>query len=207
MVTKSPATYKDVLDAPDDKVAELIDGELFLSSRPTSYHAGAASNLAALLIPRFWHGDNGPGGWVIVIEPELHLAVDKRVVVPDLAGWRTSRMSSLPEDHKFKVVPDWICEIASKKTRKHDRKNKLPLYARVGVGHAWIIEPRLRSLQGYRRHEQNWLELGCYFDDEKVRAEPFDAVELDLSRLWLGQALPTRASEGGADEDFEEYDY
>lgn len=193
MDEKRRATYQDVLDAPEHMVAELIDGELFLSPRPKGPHTAVESNLGALLIPRFGHGDGGPGGWVILHEPELHLG--ERVLVPDLAGWRVSRMPEIPQGH-FHVVPDWVCEIASKSTQRLDRKKKLPIYAAAGIGHAWMIDPLRRTLLVLRRQAKHWLEVDWYEDDDQVRAEPFDNVELDLARLWRG--LPTHASEGAA---------
>ena len=189
MQGKRPATYQDVIDAPEHMVAELIDGELFLSPRPKGPHATVESLLGAELIPRFWHGDGGPGGWIIIDEPELRLG--ERVLVPDLAGWRAERLPEVPD--YFTVAPDWVCEIASKSTERLDRKKKLPTYAAAGVNHAWMIHPVLRSLQVLRRLDKHWLEVGYYLDDERIRAEPFDAVEIDLSRLWRGQ--PLRVSE------------
>lgn len=189
------ATYQDILDAPENKVAELIDGELFLSPRPGGPHSSVASLLGAELIHPFGHGRGGPGGWIIVDEPELHFG--KRVVVPDLAGWRRTRMASVPDGVAFTIVPDWICEVASKSTEKLDRRRKLPLYASVGVGHAWLIHPRLRTLEVLRLHDCKWLTVAVHADDDKVRAEPFDAIELDLATLWSD--LPTRASEPAAE--------
>ncbi len=196
-VSKRPeATYQDVLDAPDHMVAELLDGELFLSPRPGGPHSAVASILGAELIPPFHHGrGGGPGGWLLLHEPELHLGT--RVVVPDLAGWRRDRMSSVPEGAAFTVAPDWVCEIASKSTEKLDRRKKLPLYASVGIGHAWLIHPRLRTLEVLRLHEGKWLAIAVHGDDEKVHAEPFEAFELDLSILWAD--FPIRASESSAE--------
>ena len=190
------ATYQDVLDAPEHLVAEILDGELFLSPRPAGPHASVASILGAELIPPFNHGrGGGPGGWIILSEPELHFG--KRVVVPDLAGWRRERMPFVADAPYFTLAPDWICEIASKSTEKLDRRKKLPLYASVGVGHAWLIHPHNRTLEVLRRHEDKWLTISVYADDEKVRAEPFEALELDLSILWSD--FPIRASEPSAE--------
>ena len=87
------ATYDDVLAAPPHMVAEIVDGELILSPRPASAHGAAASTLGEELGPPFKRGRGGPGGWIIVDEPELHLAGN--VLVPDLAGWRRERMALL----------------------------------------------------------------------------------------------------------------
>jgi Uma2 family endonuclease len=192
MSEKRMATYQDVLDAPEHMVAELIDGELFLSPRPKTGHTRVATLLGHELLGPFDKGIGGPGGWYFLDEPELHFGA--RIVVPDLAGWRTTRMPVVPDEAPFLTVPpDWVCEIASKSTEKFDRKKKLPLYASEEVGHVWLIDPRIRALQILRRLGGRWLELGYYSDADKVCAEPFEAIELDLSLLWRG--LPYRASE------------
>jgi len=189
------ATYQDILDAPEHMVAELIDGELILSPRPKAPHAFVASMLGAELIPPFCRGRNGgPGGWIILDEPEIHFG--ERVLVPDLAGWRTTRLPHIPMDEQIKLAPDWVCEVASKSTEKLDRMRKLPIYASAGVGHAWIIHPRNRTLDVMRLIEGRWTLLGVYADANTIRAEPFEQFELELATLW--SAFPTRASEAAA---------
>jgi Uma2 family endonuclease len=190
-----------VLEAPEHMVAEILDGELVLSPRPALRHASVASVLAAELLLPFGRGRGGPGGWIILVEPELHFG--KRVVVPDLAGWRRARMPAVPtRDAYTTIAPDWVCEVASRSTEKLDRHKKLPLYAEVGVGHAWLIRPVLRTVEVLRRVDDKWLTVGVYADDERVRAEPFEAIELDLADLWAD--LPSRASEPGADYEYGE---
>src|SRR5688572_30939502 len=110
---KKRATYQDLLDAPEHKVADLINGELYLSPRPAGPHTVVASTLHYEIGPPFGRGRGGPGGWIILFEPELHLGDD--VLVPDLAGWRRERMPFVP-DGQFDVAPDWICEVLSKST-------------------------------------------------------------------------------------------
>jgi Uma2 family endonuclease len=193
MKTKRPATYQDVLDAPEHMVAELIDDELFLWPRPAGPHTLVGSYLGGELHGPFSRGRGGPGGWLILDEPELHLG-KKRVCVPDLAGWRRERMSTVPDDHQFTIAPDWVCEVASRSTEKFDRAKKLPIYAAAGIRHAWLVHPGHRTLEVLRLVDGNWMLVGIYADNETVRAEPFDAIELDLATLW--KDLPVRASEG-----------
>ena len=178
-----PATYEDLLRVPPHLVAEIIDGELITSPRPTSRHAGAATSLGGFVINPFRHGQGGPGGWMILHEPELHLGED--VLVPDLAGWRRERMPEMPDVPFFTLAPDWVCEVLSPSTSATDRARKLPIYARDGASHAWLIDPALRTLEVFRREgERFWTLLATYVDASKVRAEPFDAIELDLALLW-----------------------
>src|SRR5205809_8041225 len=123
---KRRATYDDVLAAPEHKVAEIIDGELILSPRPAMPHAAAASALGEELGPPFKRGRGGPGGWMILDEPEIHLG--EHVVVPDIGGWRRERLPEVPAAAYLEVAPDWLCEVLSPSTRALDRGQKLRVY-------------------------------------------------------------------------------
>src|SRR5215831_17385174 len=91
---KKRATYADLYDVPERFVAEMFDGDLYASPRPAAPHTHAASVLGVAIGGPFHSGRNGPGGWVILDEPELHFGDD--VLVPDLAGWRRERMPTVP---------------------------------------------------------------------------------------------------------------
>jgi Uma2 family endonuclease len=182
------ATYEDVLNAPENKVAEILDGELFLSPRPSPRHAMAHSRLLGALDSPFDAGIGGPGRWSILIEPELHFA--EQVLVPDLAGWRRERLPAMPDEAFFTLAPDWVCEVLSPSTERIDRSRKLRIYAEAGVGHAWLVKPSDRTLEVFRLHEGAWTIVGVWEDAAAVRAEPFEAVELDLGRLWVDHAPP-----------------
>ncbi len=176
------ATYADLLAVPEHLVAEILNGELVTSPRPATPHATAASNLGGELYGPFRKGVGGPGGWVILDEPELHLGED--IVVPDLAGWRRARMPEVPVAAAIELAPDWVCEVLSPRTEAIDRAEKMPLYASAGVSHAWLVDPGLRTLEVFRRDGQRWTLLAVFRDDARVSAEPFDAVPLDLASLW-----------------------
>jgi Uma2 family endonuclease len=192
-VKKRRATYRDVIDAPEHMVAEIIGGELRLTTRPGGPATAAASALGEELGPPFKRGRGGPGGWLILDEPELHL--EDEIAVPDLAGWRRERLSLAPDAPFITVPPDWICEVLSKSTERFDREEKMPLYASSGVQHAWLVHPRRRSLEVFRLCDGQWVMIAIYRDADRARIEPFDAIEIDVAVLWADAALPTRASE------------
>lgn len=169
---------------PDNLVGEIVDGELYTRPRPAGPYALAEIGLSLELGGAFGKGRCGPGGWWILPEPELHLVRDVEVVVPDIAGWRRERMPAVPEDHRFEVVPDWVCEILSPHTVKKDRAIKLPLYARRGVAHAWLVDPQVRTLEGFALRDGSWLLLGTYKDDDPIWLALFDAVTFSLAELW-----------------------
>lgn len=179
---RRPATYEDLLAVPDHQVAEIVHGELTVSPRPAPRHAWAASVLGGDLVPAFNRGRGGPGGWRIVDEPELHLG--QHVLVPDLGGWRRTRMPALPSEPFFTLAPDWICEVLSPSTTRFDRVRKLPIYAEYEVSHAWLVDPLARTLEIYRLENRRWILVATHGDDELVRAEPFEAIELELAAWW-----------------------
>jgi Uma2 family endonuclease len=157
-IGKRRATYEDLAKVPDTMVAELIDGELFVSPRPASPYARARTALAGDLFGAFDRppGDPaGPGGWWLLFEPGLHLGSD--VIVPDLAGWRRSRLPVLPNVAAFTLVPDWVSEVISPSTGEIDRGRKMRVYAREQVAHLWIIDPILRTLEVYRLEDGRWI--------------------------------------------------
>ena len=114
----------------------------------------------------------------------MHFVRDTEVAVPDLAGWRRERMPALPEDHRFSIVPDWVCEILSPGTARKDRALKLPLYARFGVAHAWLVDPMARTLEAFALRDGLWSLAGVFKDDDTVVAPPFDAAPFGLAVLW-----------------------
>lgn len=176
------ATYQDVLDAPEHHVAELIDSELYTHPRPASPHARAASKLGGALDGPFDTGRGGPGGWILLHEPELHLGAD--VVVPDLGGWRRERMPEMPHEPFFTLAPDWVCEVLSPSTARVDRVKKLPVYASAGVRHVWLVDPLAQTLEVLRLTPSGYLLAQSFGAADEVRAEPFDAVPLALAVLW-----------------------
>ena len=177
-----PATYEDLVALPDNLVAEIVDGELHASPRPAPRHAVAYARATGLLGSAFDSGRGGPGGWWILAEPELHLGPD--VLVPDLSGWRRARMPHVPETAYFPLAPDWICEILSPSTASLDRAKKLGIYAREGVGHAWLMDPIARTLEVLRLEGGRWSILVTHAGDATLRAEPFEAIEFSLGEFW-----------------------
>ncbi len=194
--TRKRATYADLLAVPRHQVGEIINGELRVMSRPAGPHAGVTSALGGELHAPFGRGRGGPGGWIILDEPELH--VDADIIVPDLAGWRRARMPSIPDAAYFTLAPDWVCESLSRSTERTDRVEKLPIYAAFGVQFVWFLNAQNRTLEVMRLHQGKWLILGVHAEDERVRAEPFEAIELDLAALWADLPPPARAAETGA---------
>jgi Uma2 family endonuclease len=180
--TKRRATYDDLLKVPAPMVAEIVDGELYASPRPAPRHAVAATVLVSNLNPPFQQGRGGPGGWWILVEPELHFGED--VLVPDIAGWKRERLACMPEEAYFTLSPDWVCEVISPATEKLDRGRKMTVYARERVAHAWLVNPLARTLEILRLEGERWVVAASHGGEDTVRAEPFEAVAIELPAVW-----------------------
>jgi len=193
---QSPATYADLEALPEDVKAELIDGVLYFMTGPKGRHIRFTSVVGGLLNVRFGLGPTstteGPGGWWILDEPEVHLALDRRVVRPDLAGWRRARMPEPPSDsHKFTLVPDWVCEVLSPSTASRDMLVKMPRYLEAGVAWLWIVEPTEGRIDVYRAgdgapKEREWVEVAAFVGPGPHPIPPFDTIALDLTPALAG---------------------
>ncbi len=176
--------YQQIEALPEGLTGELIDGQIHTQPRPAGPHANAASVLGMDIGSAYHRGRGGPGGWWIIMEPEVHFIRDVEVLVPDLAGWQRSRMASIPRDQRFTVIPDWVCEVLSPGTESKDRRIKMPLYARYGVAYAWLVDPLARTLEAWENRNGQWIALGLFRNGQTVCVAPFAALTIWLADLW-----------------------
>ncbi|MDI1432376.1 Uma2 family endonuclease [Polyangium sorediatum] len=181
---RTPATYADLEALPPGVKGEVIEGVLYTQPRPRGGHAIASSILGRRIGDPFGDGIGGPGGWWILDEPGIELPGSPEVA-PDIAGWRRERMPEVPDDGPITVVPDWVCEVLSPSNRTYDRRIKFPYYAKVGVAYLWVVDPPARTVEIKKLINGHFSDIAVFADDEFLRAEPFDAVEIPLSPLWF----------------------
>lgn len=177
------ATYQDVLDAPPNMVAEIINGVLYTMPRPFPPHAETHVSLVGWV--HWFFGRSGGGGgekWRILAEPELHLG--KNVLVPDIAGWRLPRMSRLPKAKHITVAPDWVCEVLSESTRSNGNGPKKLIYPAHGVKFYWLVDPITHNLEVLVLENGVWSLVGSAAGDAEVRMPPFEQFPLRLDDLW-----------------------
>jgi len=166
-------------------MAHIIDERLLATPLPPLSHTQAALRIAATLVQRFGAGLEDldvPGGWRVLYEPQLRLGPD--VVVPDFAGWRRERMPGMPDGRGFMVAPDWAFEIVSPSTAVLVREQKMPLYARAGVQHLWIVDLDRPTLEVLRLENGAWTRTKRHRRGKAMRAEPFDTIPLDTRGWW-----------------------
>lgn len=182
--------YQELRSLPPGQTGEIVNGSLVVSPRPAFPHASTAVEIAGELRMRFRRkpGSSGPpSGWWIVPEPEVHLVLPEQthVVSPDIAGWVRERMPEPPDAAFVTLPPDWVCEVLSPSTALYDKKDKARVYHQSGVRWMWLVDPRVRSLETYRREGEFWVRLGVWSTEEAAILEPFD-FPLDLRHWWDG---------------------
>ncbi len=177
-----PATYADIEALPANLVGQILFGVLHAHPRPAPRHGEAQHGLQVELEPSFGRRRGGPGGWIFLPEPELHLG--EHVVVPDIAGWRRERLPRLPETAYIETAPDWVCEVLSPATARLDRTDKLTVYAEHAVAHAWYVDPAARTLEVFALTGGKWMIAATFKDADPVTAPPFEAHTFALDVLW-----------------------
>lgn len=179
---KIPATYADIEALPPNMVGEILFGNLVTHPRPTPRHGAAASALGGVVGSPFQFGNGGPGGWIFIVEPEIHFG--PHVVVPDIAGWRLENSAGIAEKAYIEKAPDWLCEVLSPSTERYDRHEKQRIYATYGVDHIWHVNPITKLLEIYERQERGWLLTHSFQDQDLVSAPPFESLAFNLGLLW-----------------------
>ncbi|MCE5243942.1 MAG: Uma2 family endonuclease [Syntrophobacteraceae bacterium] len=182
--TRKQASYLDLHDIPENVVGEILNGELTAMLRPARRCLHAASSLGAEIMPAYQFGKgSGPGGWTVYHEPEVQLG--ENTVVPDLAAWKNASLVSLSPEARMDVAPDWVCEVLSPTTLRADKVRKMPIYARFGIPFLWLVNPLVKNLDVFALEAGRWTLTGSYSEDDVVRAEPFQKIEIELRRLWI----------------------
>jgi len=181
------STWEDLLRLPEDVRAEVIAGAVVTPPSPLPRHARAQRALGGFIGRPFDDDDGrgGPGGWWILLEVDVRLGPHD-IVRPDLAGWRRQRLPAPWDVRPIDVAPDWICEVVSRSNAAHDRVTKRDLYARSGVPHYWLVDPDARTVEALRLDlaTRAWVELGAYDDSARARIAPFEAIEIEVRRLF-----------------------
>ena len=179
------ATYEDLLALPEEERAEVFAGEIITQPSPLPRHNRVTRAVGSFVGRPFDddHGHGGPGGWWII--PDVDVRLSKHEIVrPDMAGWRRERLAQPWEQRPIDVVPDWVCEVLSPSNAKHDRVRKANLYAASHVAFYWIIDVDERIVEAFQLRDGGWFRLGAWGDGDSVAVPPFDAITLDIGRLF-----------------------
>lgn len=179
------ATYDDLLALSEDVKGEIIHGALIVLPSVLPRHSNVQRGLGRFVGGPFHDDDGrgGPGGWWIFPEVDVRLSAHE-IVRPDMSGWRRERLHEPWDKRPIDVCPDWVCEVLSVSNTAHDRVTKRHLYARSGVPYYWIIDPVACTLEALQLRDGVWVDAGPYDHTAIVRVPPFEAIELELGRLF-----------------------
>jgi Uma2 family endonuclease len=180
------ATLDDFWAIPEhERFHELIAGELTQKAAPSGEHGDAQAGIVAAVRPSFQRQRDGGalGGWWILTEVELWLETTD-IVRPDIVGWRREHCPERPTGTPVRVRPDWICEVVSPSHPTDDTVKKLRLYHRVAIPYYWVVDPRDATLTVMRWSADGYVTLLRAERAERVRAEPFQAIELAVGTLF-----------------------
>ena len=158
---------------------EVLRGIELMSPRPAAPHAVCEGALHVALATIYGRrrgpgGPGRPGGWVLMIEPELHLEGEDPII-PDIAGWLGERMPLIPRTAAVKLPPDWVCEVLSPSTARYDRGVKFAAYRKLAdLREYLLVDIDQRRLELYRREAGHWILLESEGDGPALRLESVD---------------------------------
>ncbi len=169
--------------------AEIIDGEIVEKASPLPEHGIAQLVLGAQLVNAFHRraGEGPPGGWWLMTEVEVEYE-PHQVYRHDLVGWRRERTPQRPTGSPVTLRPDWVCEILSPSNAQNDLVRKLRALQRACVPHYWLVDPSNKTLTVLRFTPDGYLTALTAGGSDIVRAEPFEAVEIHLGRIFDEEA-------------------
>jgi Uma2 family endonuclease len=172
--------WEDFLSLPEDgNRYEILDGELVVTPPPELRHQRVSRNLQRILDRHIV--ENGLGE--LFSAPVAVRLADKTIVEPDLlfvAAGRENVFSRLSID----AAPDLVVEILSPSTASRDRGVKSQLYARLGVGHYWILDPQERVLRAYEASEDAYECIATCEGATVFRPVLFPDLTIDLGAVW-----------------------
>jgi Uma2 family endonuclease len=180
------AALADLLAIPEhERFHQIIDGELMRKASPSGPHGRTQSRVARKIGGPYDRrpGGRSPGGWWIVTEVEVEFS-ERQVYRPDVVGWRRDRLPELPSKIPIKVRPDWVCEVLSASNASTDLVRKMRGYHEAGVPHYWVVDPNAETLTVYRWTAEGFLLVLAAAAEDRVHAEPFDAVGLLVGALF-----------------------
>jgi Uma2 family endonuclease len=180
------ATLDTLLAVPEGRrFHEVIAGELTHKAVPTGEHGATQAALTGTLFGPFAlkPGGRAPGGWWFETDVEVEFGPHD-VYRPDAIGWRRERSPERPMRSAVRLCPDWVCEILSPSTARDAQVTKFETYRRCGVRHYWIADPILRTLRVHRCTDAGYLVVLSAQAGQRVRAEPFEAIEIEVGALF-----------------------
>jgi Uma2 family endonuclease len=173
-------TDQEFLDlAPEDRKAELIDGEMIMASPAATPHEKLFRFLLRTLDTFVSERDLGT---VLGSRTPLRLS-ETEVYEPDIVVVSKEREAIVKRTF-IDGPADLVIEILSRSTAYFDRGRKLVQCALAGVHEYWLLDPDLHTAEFYRLREARY-ERTPVGDDGVYRSEAVPGFWLRVEWLWL----------------------
>ncbi len=156
-IPSPPRTIMEVYKMlPEGTLAELINGQLYMSPAPNTNHQRLIGAIFIKLTHFVKHNEIGE----IFISPyDVYLDEEKNAVQPDIL-FVSNKNASIVKPHGIVGVPDLIVEFLSPSNNKHDFVTKKELYEKFGVKEYWIIDPASKEVLVYQMENHQYTLAG-----------------------------------------------
>ena len=174
-------TYADYYSWNDDNRWELIDGTVYaMAPGPSPTHQSTIGKL-------FWHlqsylRDKSCEVFMSPLDVRLNADTsDNTVVQPDLI---IVCDKSKIDSRGIVGAPDFVAEVLSPYTAKHDMDRKYKAYMKAGVKEYWIIDPFNKMLMAHILHDGKYEGKPYFQDDAAVPVTVLEDCTISLVDLF-----------------------
>lgn len=183
VISPRPFTYAMLCRMPEEEGVryEIYDGQLVVMPSPSNEHQSVVLNLAVIL--RQWVRQRALGQ--VLISPMDVVLERQSVCQPDVMFIAKQRKRALLPGRDSHVMgsPDLAVEVISR-SKTRDRKTKFELYARFGVPHYWIVDPRERTLDAFGLEDGAYSLAAEHRGRQTFRPALFPGLKIPLPELW-----------------------
>jgi Uma2 family endonuclease len=159
---------------------ELVKGELLVSPSPRPRHNRVSRRLLRIL--EDYAAERGLGEVFYDTDTELG---SMSIRCPDLLFVPEKRAAKLGDDDIItKADAELVVEIVSPGSVRIDREDKFAEYAKAGIRHYWIIDPREQTAEAFLLTRGAYKRVTSGRANEKFSAPPFKGLVIALERLW-----------------------
>jgi Uma2 family endonuclease len=181
-VGRRKLTYEDYVllpEPPDARRYEILDGEIYVSPSPVPRHQEVSLNLLRMLDAHIRRRHLGKL-YYAALDVLLH---EHTIAQPDIIFVAAGREQIITE-RAIEGPPDLVVEILSPSTARRDRGLKARLYARFGIPHYWIVDPRTETLTMYEAIGVRYGE-GRTFIKAAIATNPlFPGLRIGIATIW-----------------------
>ncbi len=171
-------TTEFIENLPEGQRAELIDGHIYYMAPPTYTHQKISLFLSIKIANYI---ETKKGDCEIVYAPfAVYLNKDdKTYVEPDISV--ICDKSKINDKGCF-GSPDWIVEIISPSSIRHDYITKTYIYQKAGVREYWIIDQKKKRITVHD-FEADTMEEYSFTD--KIKVGIYEDLEIDFSKIRI----------------------